>query len=92
MRLSAGATSFSPNAGLEFAGETGKEDMRGSFGGIWAAEPPSAVLTLTSGDIATMTSSVEVELSASCGNAAGVSEGCNKPEADVSFESGVQLI
>lgn len=92
MRLSAGATSFSANAGLEFAGETGKEDMRGSFGGTWAAEPPSAVLTLISGDIATITSSVEVEFSVSCGKTAGVSEGCNKPEADVSCESGVQLI
>lgn len=92
MRLSAGATSLSPRAELELAGETGIEDTRGRFGGTWAAEPPSAVLTLTSGDIATMISSVEVELSISSGNTAGVSEGCNKPEAEASCESGVQLI
>jgi hypothetical protein len=92
MRLSAGATSLSTIAGLELAGETGIEDMRGRVGGMWAAEPPSAVLTLTSGDIATIISSVEFEFSISSGKTAGVSEGCSKPDAEGSCESGVQLI
>lgn len=90
MRLSAGATSLSPSA--ESIGDVGSEDMRGIFGGICAAEPPSAVFTVISGDIATIISSVDdVEFSISSEEAAGVSEECNKPAVDVSSEAGVQL-
>lgn len=90
MRLSAGATSLSPRS--ELMGETVAEETRGILGGMWAAEPPSAVLTVISGDIATMISRVEPEFSMSSGKTAGVNEGCNKPAADASCEFGVQLI
>lgn len=90
IRLSAGATSLSPSA--ELAGETGEEDICGTLGGKCAAEPPSAVLTVISGDIATIISRVELEFSVSSWKTAGVSEGCNKPAVDMSRELGVQFI
>lgn len=93
MRLSAGATSFSPSA--ELAGETGADvraATRGRLGGICAAEPPSAVLTVISGDMATMISRVELEFSVSSGKTAGESDGCNRPAVDMSRVLGVQLI
>lgn len=90
MRLSAGATSFSPSA--LFVGDGGTDFTRGRVGGIWAADPPSAVLTVISGDMATIISSVDEEFSASSWKTDGVSEGCNKPTGDISCEDGIQLI
>lgn len=91
IRLSAGATSFSPIVVL--AGDPGAVATRGGrVGGRWAADPPSVVLTVISGDIATIISRVDDEFSTSSGKTAGLSEGCSKPAADVSCEVGVQFI
>ena len=89
MRLSAGATNLSPIA--ELVGEAGAEAKWGMLGGICAADPPSAVFTVMSGDMATIISRVEVGFSISSGKTAGVSEGCNKPAVDMSSELGVKL-
>lgn len=91
IKLSAGATSFSP--AVELAGDAGAGATRGGrVGGICAADPPSAVLTVISGDMATMISSVDDGFSTSSGKTAGLSEGWSKPVKDVSCEVGVQLI
>lgn len=91
MRLSAGATSFSPPPIVEL-GDTGKEDMRGTWGGMWAAEPPSAVLTVISGDIATIISSVEDGFSASSGNTIGARLGWRRAAVAGSSAVGVLFI
>ena len=89
IKLSAGATSFSPKLKSE---EAGVQDLCGMVGGMWAAWPPSAVLTVTFGDIATITSKVEAGLSsASSVEMVGVNDGCSKPPFDTSCGFGLQL-
>jgi hypothetical protein len=75
----------------ELVGDAGADAKWGILGGMCAADPPSAVFTVISGDIATIISRVEVGFSTSSGKTAGVSDGCNKPAVDMSSELGVKL-
>lgn len=90
MRLSAGATNLSCRAVL--AGEGGTEVGDDICGGICAARPPSAVFTVTSGDMATITSRVEADPSSMLSReTGGARDGCSNPSLDVPCDSGVQL-
>lgn len=65
--------------------------MLRTLGGICAACPPSAVFTVTSGDMATMISSVD-ELCAELSRViVGARDGWRRPVVDGSCDSGMQF-
>lgn len=92
MRLSFGTTNLSPPrsiSGEDGAGVIVVAVVFRTLGGMCAACPPSAVLTVTSGDVATMISSVD-ELCAELSRVTvGVRDGCSRPVVDE--DSGMQF-